>query len=106
MVLQQLAYKAESPGGGLVKIQLQYTTQNCSNCGHRPKERLPLSVRSYVCVNCTYEADRDVNAARNILSKAQRVWAGRAALCIGEGARKGDTPDSEWSDTAQDRILA
>jgi putative transposase len=60
-----LAFKAESAGGKVVKINPRYTTQNCSSCGEYVQKS--LSVRTHICPGCGYVADRDVNAARNIL---------------------------------------
>lgn len=48
-----------------IAVPPQYTSQDCSNCGERVKKA--LSVRTHVCPHCGYEADRDVNAAINIL---------------------------------------
>lgn len=45
-----------------------YTSQVCSACGVVIKK--DLSVRVHVCPDCGYTADRDVNAARNILMLA------------------------------------
>ena len=38
----------------------------CNNCGNVKKE-LTLADRIYKCDICGYEADRDLNAAKNIL---------------------------------------
>jgi len=64
-----LTYKAEGAGRVLIAVAPQYTSQKCSRCGeYVPKA---LSVRTHVCPHCGYIADRDTNAARNILSKAR-----------------------------------
>ena len=63
-----LTYKAEAAGGWVRKVPAQYTSQWCSECGALPEEPLGLEVRTYRCTDCGYVADRDVNAARNILS--------------------------------------
>jgi len=60
-----LAFKAESAGGKVVRINPRYTTQKCSSCGEHVQKS--LSVRTHICPYCAYVADRDVNAARNIL---------------------------------------
>lgn len=60
-----LESKAESAGSQVVRVPPQYTSQKCSQCGGLvPKS---LSVRTHVCSHCGYVADRDHNAAINIL---------------------------------------
>ena len=61
-----LAYKAEWAGRQLVKVNPAYTSQTCSNCGHR--QSLELSDRVYNCPCCGMQLGRDENAARNILA--------------------------------------
>jgi putative transposase len=63
-----LAYKAASAGSHVVKVAPHYTSQRCSKCGAYVQKS--LSVRTHICTECGYVADRDVNAARNILAKA------------------------------------
>jgi putative transposase len=60
-----LSYKAESAGGQVIRIKARYTTQKCSKCGEYVQKS--LSVRTHICPHCGYVADRDVNAAQNIL---------------------------------------
>lgn len=63
--LEILEHKAESAGGQVIKVPAHYTSQKCSACGAIiPKS---LSVRTHICVVCGFIADRDVNAAKNIL---------------------------------------
>jgi putative transposase len=50
-----------------VAVNPAYTSQDCSECGHR-KTDLTLSDRMCHCPNCGLVLDRDLNAARNILS--------------------------------------
>ncbi len=62
---RQLTYKCEWYGSELVIADRFYpSSQICSQCGHRQK--MPLSVRTYECRNCGFEADRDFNAAVNL----------------------------------------
>jgi putative transposase len=63
--LDILTYKAESAGGQVIRINPRYTTQKRSKCGKLVQKS--LSVRTHVCPCCGYVADRDVNAALNIL---------------------------------------
>jgi IS605 OrfB family transposase len=60
-----LTDKAASAGGQVIRINPRFTTQTCSNCGELvPKS---LSVRTHICPSCGYVADRDENAAINML---------------------------------------
>jgi len=71
-----LAYKAESAGRELVKVNPRGTSQTCSVCeAVVPKD---LSVRVHRCP-CGYVADRDVNAARNVLRLGQSLREARRA---------------------------
>ncbi len=65
-----------------VAVPPHYTSQNCSNCGETVKKS--LSCRTHVCNHCGYVADRDVNAARNILQKGLTTvgHTGSHTLCV------------------------
>src|SRR5437588_6128702 len=76
MFRQYLESKAEHAGRQCIAVAPHYTSQKCSNpkCGeYVPKS---LSVRTHVCPFCGYIADRDENAARNILQRGLQVLAG------------------------------
>ena len=60
-----LTDKAASAGGQVIRINPRYTTQKCFKCGELVQKS--LSVRTHICPSCGYVADRDVNAAQNIL---------------------------------------
>ena len=64
--LNILGYKAESAGVRVVAVDPRNTTQACSACGQLPEVKKTLSDRMHVCP-CGYTADRDLNAALNIL---------------------------------------
>jgi len=55
----------------VVAVPPQYTTQDCSNCGHRVVKT--LSTRTHVCPKCGFELDRDQNAALNILKRGLHI---------------------------------
>ncbi len=61
-----LEYKAEEAGIGFKAVDPDYTSQDCSACGH--KEKKTLSDRVHHCKACGYKTDRDHNAAINILT--------------------------------------
>lgn len=66
--VRQLEYKAAWNGGSVVKAGRFYpSTKTCSACG-MVKDLMPLSERTYCCDGCGLVIDRDVNAARNLLS--------------------------------------
>ncbi|WP_293068464.1 transposase [Okeania sp. SIO2B3] len=62
-----LEYYAKLHGIACIAVSPHFTSQNCSNCGQTVKKS--LSVRTHKCPHCGYIADRDHNAARNILAK-------------------------------------
>ncbi|NEO01828.1 MAG: transposase [Moorea sp. SIO3I7] len=63
--LSILATKAENAGLLTVAVNPKNTSQNCSNCGKKVPKKLKDRIHS--CHHCGYIADRDVNAAKNIL---------------------------------------
>jgi putative transposase len=68
--LSVLRQKAESAAVLVVGVNPRNTTQTCSNCGCLPAVPLKLSDRVYHCSFCGFQADRDFNAAKNILCRA------------------------------------
>ncbi len=64
-----LQYLGKVYGKTVVAVAPQYTSQECSTCGHTVKKS--LSVRTHIC-GCGTVLDRDHNAALNILAKALR----------------------------------
>jgi putative transposase len=55
-------------GVPVITVNPSYTSQNCSNCGEIVVKT--LSTRTHKCPHCGYIADRDENAALNILKLA------------------------------------
>ena len=72
--LNILQSKAAEAGVRVVEVNPSNTTQACSECGALVPKTLADRVHS--CPHCGYEADRDLNAARNIL----RLGLSRQAL--------------------------
>jgi putative transposase len=66
-----LACKAAWAGKRVEAVPLAYTSQDCSGCGKRVRKS--LSVRTHVCPHCGLLLDRDLNAARNIHWRGQRL---------------------------------
>src|SRR5712692_10086372 len=67
--LDILEVKAESAGHQVIRVKPRFTSQKCYKCGEIVQKS--LSVRTHVCPFCGYIADRDVNAAQNILKRAR-----------------------------------
>lgn len=67
-----LEYKCDHAGIVFKEVREAYTTRACSACGSLsgPQGVNGLRLRDWECVACGARHDRDVNAARNILSLA------------------------------------
>jgi putative transposase len=65
---QWLEYFGFKYGKVTVAVPPHNTSQNCSCCGKKVKKS--LSTRTHVCLHCGFIADRDINAAINILKLA------------------------------------
>ncbi len=75
---QWLEYYGKIWDKAVVAVNPKYTSQDCSNCGHRVKKT--LSTRTHVCPSCHVEICRDTfmsalsrNAARNILNRGLEI---------------------------------
>ncbi|AYJ42709.1 RNA-guided endonuclease TnpB family protein [Lactiplantibacillus pentosus] len=63
----QLEYKCAWYGKQLVTVNPRKTSQICSNCGYDDGKHT-LDIREWTCPHCGISHDRDINAAKNILS--------------------------------------
>lgn len=70
-LVQFTASKAEEAGRRVVLVNPKNTSQMCSNCGQLVLKE--LRERTHRCPHCGYTADRDTNAARNILIKGREL---------------------------------
>ena len=77
-LMKRLQDKMDANGGSLVIVPAAYTSQTCHECGHIAKENRE-SQAIFKCVKCGYEANVDVNAAKNILSRALTKTGGGTA---------------------------
>ena len=76
--------KASSAGREIILVNPKGTSQMCSRCECTVEKE--LSVREHICPQCGYNADRDVNAARNILQRShlfQTLWVDQPPLSLG-----------------------
>ena len=82
---RMLEYKCDHAGIVFREVREAYTTRTCSSCGSLsgPRGVNGLRIREWECVECGVLHDRDVNAARNILS----LGAGRCPPIVGITSR-------------------
>ena len=81
---RQLSYKASWEGLPVVHVDPKGTTSKCSVCGDRMV--FSKESRTLQCPPCNYYVDRDVNAARNVLSAGLRF----SLLGLSDEAVKGN----------------
>lgn len=86
-----LIYKAEQNDKQVIKIDRWYpSSKTCHNCGW-VNEGLQLSDRQWVCPHCGEIIDRDINAAKNILSEGiRKISVGHTDYTDGDGIRLGN----------------
>ena len=109
---RMLGYKTAREGGTLVIADRWYpSSKKCSACGS-VKAKLTLAERTYQCDNCGLAMDRDVNAARNLLSLAASEAdsinacgaAVRPGLTVGRAALKQEPGTANAGQTAMDML--
>lgn len=61
-----LEWHAAKCGHEIIRYDPRNTTQTCSECGAKAKQRLGLTDRTFACDKCGLVLDRDRNAARNL----------------------------------------
>jgi putative transposase len=64
-----LKYKLEDNGGEFIEVNPRNTSRECSKCGHIAAENRKTQ-EQFICVKCGYEKNADINAAQNILTRA------------------------------------
>jgi predicted RNA-binding Zn-ribbon protein involved in translation (DUF1610 family) len=92
---QWLDYYGKIWDKAVVAVPPQYTTQDCSNCGHRvPKA---LSTRTHVCSKCGCELDRDQNASKHPEEGTKHLGNGMAKQYLWAKGNWGEIPN-DWGD--------
>ena len=64
----KIAYKAEERGCTVVAVDPRHTSQRCSCCGHTARNNR-RSQSIFMCRQCGYQLNADLNGARNIAAK-------------------------------------
>jgi putative transposase len=88
---RELVSIAQRAGRSVVMVPPAYTTQTCSDCGSRTKDRLTLRDRTFVCTSCGLTASRDRNAAKTILAQ------GKANLASVDTVSQDRLPSGEFA---------
>ena len=102
---RQLTYKMAWAGGEVVNADRWFpSSKMCSECGSI-KSELKLSDRPFVCSECGFDEDRDLNAAINL----RDVAAGSAVSACrhrssGRAETLGETTD--WAGISRNEVVA
>jgi len=83
---EYIKYKALEKGITVIEVPEFNTSKQCSKCGSMNTKRPSQGV--FICEDCGYRINADVNGAKNILKRAQgyMLWVG-AAVTQPEGER-------------------
>ena len=83
---EYIRYKALERGIAVIEVPEYNTSKQCSKCGSMNTERPSQGL--FICKDCGYQINADVNGAKNILKRAHAymVWVG-AAVTQPEGER-------------------
>ena len=68
-IREQLEYKSEKSGSTVKAVDPKYTSQTCFKCGHKSAGNRKKQDQ-FVCEKCNHQDNADVNAAKNILKRA------------------------------------
>ena len=75
-ILGFLEYKAREKGKIFVQVDRWFaSSKTCNSCGVKA-DAMPLGIRFWQCESCGARHDRDINAAKNILSEGIRILNG------------------------------
>jgi len=84
---RQLAYKVQWRGGRVILVDPAYTSRTCRICAHEAADNRKTQ-SLFSCVACGHTENADVHAAKNILSRAVRLFEDEAVrLFEGEALR-------------------
>ena len=67
-LISKIEYMAAKSGKVVFKINPRHTSQTCSNCGHVDADS--RNGEKFICTNCGHVDDANLQAARNVKSKA------------------------------------
>lgn len=95
--IELLEYKGELHGTHVETVEPRGTTKECASCGVETDK--PIWVREHSCPACGHTEDRDLNAAKNILTRGlKQLGAGRSESTPVQTALPAFTPQRECVD--------
>ncbi len=101
MFRQWLEYFGKLYGVPVIAVAPHYTSVNCFNC--RQEVKKTLAIRTHICPKCGYIADRDWNAALNILAKALNTVGHTGIYACGENDLCADKVTIQCKPTRRNR---
>ena len=78
-----LSYKAQVVGGFTIKVDADYTSKGCPNCGHVSDKNRPGKGLTFRCENCGFTLHADLVGARNVTLRTLLIrqdWMGTGLL--------------------------
>lgn len=79
----KIAYKAALAGSVAVKVDADFSSQQCVRCGHTDKANRPGKGLAFVCQECGYRLHADLVGARNVTLRtlaARQDWVATGCL--------------------------
>nr|BBH87242.1 transposase [Thermosporothrix sp. COM3] len=83
-----LTYKAQEKGIRVVKVDPRHTSQTCSRCGHQARKNR-RSQSLFLCRECGYCLNADLNASQNIREKYLSSLASLGIPLVGGSSSSG-----------------
>jgi IS605 OrfB family transposase len=105
---EQTVNKAELAGIVVEKVEPSYTSQQCSKCGCTLEEN--RDGQQFACLDCSYTANADYNAAKNVARKLalklQRGQKSPAGGAVCQYALKSGTMSVNATEVASDSYVS
>lgn len=94
-----LGYKAPLYGSKLVKVDADYTSQQCLKCGHTSRANRPKAGLMFDCEGCAYKLHADLIGSRNVCMRTLLVWQDWIST-----GRLSDAPDVSSDEAKAERL--
>lgn len=94
-----LGYKAPLYGSLMVKVDADYTSQQCLKCGHRSRANRPQAGLMFNCEECGYKLHADLIGSRNVCMRTLLIWQDWIST-----GRLSDVPDVSSDEAKAERL--